>query len=85
MDRLPAIWKADHLGRIAELLDEQRPKTGEVDLRGFEWHYWDRLARSERVFPVGPRYCEVRLELERGVETLHGVRPVLSLRRDRHD
>src|SRR5262249_1952386 len=27
--------------------DATRPKPGENDLRGFEWHYWDRQCHAE--------------------------------------
>ena len=30
-----------------ELLEQHRPKPGETDLRGFEWHYLHRLCHSE--------------------------------------
>jgi len=34
----------NNLGRARELLDRQRPKAGEEDLRGFEWrHLWQPL------------------------------------------
>lgn len=47
MSLIPAAWKTDNLGRILELLDEQRPQPGDQeDIRGFEWHYWDRLCRG---------------------------------------
>ncbi|HYH65734.1 MAG TPA: protein kinase, partial [Urbifossiella sp.] len=40
--------------RLLELLDETRPKPGKTDLRGWEWHYLDRLAH--------PWQSEVRLD-----------------------
>jgi serine/threonine protein kinase/WD40 repeat protein len=46
-------WEADNLGRVRELLDEQIPKAGERDLRGFEWHYWRHQANAElRAMPI---------------------------------
>jgi serine/threonine protein kinase len=33
--------------RVVELLEEHRPKRGEADLRGFEWHYLNRLCHAE--------------------------------------
>ena len=30
------------------LLDEERPRRGEPDRRGFEWHYWRRRTHPER-------------------------------------
>jgi serine/threonine protein kinase len=36
-------WQAGNIERVQELLKEHRPKAGENDLRGFEWHYLYRL------------------------------------------
>jgi serine/threonine protein kinase len=47
LNLIPTAWEADNIHRVQELLDEQRPGAGEADLRGFEWHYWDRLCHSE--------------------------------------
>ena len=33
--------------RVSELLEQHRPKPGETDLRGFEWHYLNRLCHAE--------------------------------------
>lgn len=35
--------------RLVQILEETMPKPGEPDLRGWEWHYFDRLTR-----PQGP-------------------------------
>jgi hypothetical protein len=40
-------WAADNMGRVRQLLDDQRPRPGEPDLRGFEWHYYQRLAHAD--------------------------------------
>src|SRR5262249_20924488 len=40
-------WDAGGAGRVPELLDRHRPKPGEPDLRGFEWHYLLRLCNSD--------------------------------------
>jgi WD40 repeat protein len=40
-------WEAGNIGRSRELLELHRPKTGETDLRGFEWRYLDRLCHAE--------------------------------------
>jgi serine/threonine protein kinase/WD40 repeat protein len=49
MNLIPTAWEADNYGRALELLDDLRPKApDELDLRGFEWHYWDRLCHAER-------------------------------------
>jgi serine/threonine protein kinase/WD40 repeat protein len=44
---IQAAWEADGIARMRELLEEQKPRDGRRDLRGFEWHYWDRLAHAE--------------------------------------
>jgi WD40 repeat protein/tRNA A-37 threonylcarbamoyl transferase component Bud32 len=42
-------WDEARIGRVLELLDGQRPeRTTGVDLRGFEWHYWNRLCHMDR-------------------------------------
>jgi WD40 repeat protein/tRNA A-37 threonylcarbamoyl transferase component Bud32 len=44
----PIAWQENRLDHLVELLEGQRPeRTAGKDLRGFEWHYWDRLAHSE--------------------------------------
>jgi WD40 repeat protein/serine/threonine protein kinase len=50
-------WEQDQFSRVRSLLDGQRPeRTGHMDLRGFEWHYWDRLLQTGvvqgRLWPV---------------------------------
>src|SRR5262249_30326595 len=40
-------WEAGGAGQVRELLELHRPKLGESDLRGFEWHYFDRLCHSD--------------------------------------
>ncbi len=42
MNLLQAAYTAGNLSEVGRLLDAQRPKSGEPDLRGFEWHYWNR-------------------------------------------
>jgi serine/threonine protein kinase/WD40 repeat protein len=57
LNLIPTAWEADNYGRVLELLDDLRPKApDEPDLRGFEWHYWDRLSHAERrtLQPQGP-------------------------------
>src|SRR5262249_55982459 len=48
MNLIPAAWEAHDVRRVISLLDELRPGDGEDDLRGFEWHYWDRRCHAER-------------------------------------
>src|SRR5262249_18699138 len=43
------FWEETKFQVIRELLEGQRPsRTGGLDLRGFEWHYWRRLAQPQR-------------------------------------
>ena len=37
----------NNLGRTRELLEKHRPRPGETDLRGFEWHYLRRLFQRD--------------------------------------
>ncbi|MBI5769332.1 MAG: protein kinase [Verrucomicrobia bacterium] len=40
----------DNLGRARELLDRHRPKSGEADLRGWEWRYLWQQCQSDAAF-----------------------------------
>jgi WD40 repeat protein/serine/threonine protein kinase len=40
-------WEAGDIERLRALLELQRPKMGETDLRNFEWHYFNRLCHSD--------------------------------------
>jgi WD40 repeat protein len=40
-------WEGANVGRVMELLEAQRPRPGEEDLRGFEWDYLWRLCHNE--------------------------------------
>jgi serine/threonine protein kinase/WD40 repeat protein len=40
-------WDADNIGRVRELLEQSKPAAGDIDLRQFEWHYWDRQSHAE--------------------------------------
>ena len=46
MNLAMAAWEHADLVRVWELLEQGKPRPGEVDLRGFEWHYWNRLVHS---------------------------------------
>ncbi len=35
------------VSRVLSLLDQHRPKPGEPDLRGFEWHFLNRLCQAD--------------------------------------
>jgi eukaryotic-like serine/threonine-protein kinase len=40
-------WDENNVALAGELLERHRPKPGETDLRGFEWHYLRRLPHQE--------------------------------------
>jgi WD40 repeat protein len=42
-------WEENNLVRTRQLLEEHRPKPGEEDLRGFEWHYLNRLFHRDQL------------------------------------
>ncbi len=40
-------WEQGQFRRVGQLLEGQTPAhTDDTDFRGFEWYYWDRLARA---------------------------------------
>jgi WD40 repeat protein/serine/threonine protein kinase len=47
MNLAQQAWEAGGAERARELLEQQRPKPGETDLRGFEWRYLYRLSHAE--------------------------------------
>jgi WD40 repeat protein len=47
MNLAQAAWESGDARRTVELLRQWVPKPGEEDLRGFEWHYWNRQAHQE--------------------------------------
>ncbi len=40
-------WEKGGAEQVRQLLEQHRPKPGETDLRGFEWHYLNRLCHSD--------------------------------------
>jgi WD40 repeat protein/serine/threonine protein kinase len=44
MGQTQLAWQQAAVGRMRNLLSGQVPKTGEDNLRGFEWHYWNHVA-----------------------------------------
>jgi WD40 repeat protein/serine/threonine protein kinase len=42
-------WEVSGPERVLQLLDQHRPKPGQADLRGFEWHYLNRLCHSNEL------------------------------------
>jgi WD40 repeat protein len=49
MGQAQLAWQQAAVGRLRNLLTEQKPRPGEEDLRGFEWYYWDRRAHGAPV------------------------------------
>jgi WD40 repeat protein len=47
MNLIQNEWEKDNVPAVRDLLAKLKPAPGEKDLRGFEWHYWDRLSHSE--------------------------------------
>ncbi len=48
MKQAQQAWDEGRTSRVRELLDSQRPEnTVGIDLRGFEWNYWNRLCNSD--------------------------------------
>ena len=47
MNLAQAAWESGDAARTLELLRPWVPKPGENNLRGFEWHYWNRQAHRE--------------------------------------
>lgn len=46
------LWREGRHFEIAPLLDKITPPPGEVDPRGFEWHYWKKVASDLRHIPA---------------------------------
>jgi eukaryotic-like serine/threonine-protein kinase len=55
MNLLQKALADDDLGRAQILLDRQRPRNGEQDLRGWEWRYFWQLCRSDAAFTLCQR------------------------------
>ena len=52
-------WRAGEVQRVLELLEDQRPKTGEEDLRCFEWFYLWRLCQGDSRVPIAGHQAAV--------------------------
>jgi eukaryotic-like serine/threonine-protein kinase len=61
-------WQAGEVGVAREILDAQEPdRTGGRDVRGFEWHFLSRLARSsQRAFWQPKLPQEIESDLANG-------------------
>ncbi len=47
MNLVQTSWETNRPGQVRDLLTRVTPATGETDLRGYEWYYWDRLSHAE--------------------------------------
>lgn len=59
MNLLQQALAMDDLGRAQELLDRQRPKPGESDLRGWEWRYFWQFCQSDTAFTLCRRSASI--------------------------
>jgi serine/threonine protein kinase/WD40 repeat protein len=48
LELMPAAWEADDLATFDQLLQREIPGPDVGDVRGFEWHYWNRQRHGER-------------------------------------
>jgi hypothetical protein len=55
MNLVQQAYTANNLGRAREVLDRNRPASGQTDLRGWEWRYLWNLCRSDALFTLGKR------------------------------
>jgi WD40 repeat protein/serine/threonine protein kinase len=54
MNLAQRAWQDNHIDRVLALLQEERPRRrDELDPRGFEWHYLNRLCHSARLSVPG--------------------------------
>ncbi len=66
-------WDAGNIERVQELLGQHRPRPEEAELRGFEWHYFNRLCHPELLLikpdgtPSGIAYSPDGVRLAAGV------------------
>src|SRR5262249_47621463 len=50
MNLAQVAWDDARLGRLEQLLDLQTPQhTAGLDLRGWEWHYWQRRCHASQL------------------------------------
>jgi WD40 repeat protein len=56
--------------RLRHLLDEQRPRAGEEDLRGFEWRYLWRRSHRGRLLTAAPQDMPALLQFRPDGKTL---------------
>jgi serine/threonine protein kinase/WD40 repeat protein len=47
MNLVQKAWDMDDVPQVQKLLNATRQRPGETDLRGIEWHYWQRMLHQE--------------------------------------
>jgi WD40 repeat protein len=68
--------KGSNLGRALDLLNRQRPKPGQKDLRGWEWRYLWQQTRSDASFTL----CQESSEIEALAPSADGQWLAIGLR-----
>ena len=59
MNLVQNAWEMDDALQVQTLLNATRQRPGEIDLRGIEWHYWQRkLHEEDRVLQLPLRLVE---------------------------
>ncbi len=68
-----AAWDSDNLDGMRDILEQQRPGSGDDDLRGFEWRYLRRLGSGIRVveLPLGLAFGTLSRDGTRYVATVY--------------
>jgi len=54
INRAQQAWRDANVSEVEEILAEQIPKPGQIDLRGFEWYYLWRLSHRNEIKFSGP-------------------------------
>jgi WD40 repeat protein len=50
---IQVAWREGKVRRVQEILEQQLPEPGQPDLRGFEWHYFNRLVQESQLALAG--------------------------------
>src|SRR5262249_6454532 len=53
MNLVQNAWQEGQTARLLDLLNEQRPRAQQPDLRGFEWGYWWRCCHADLMTLTG--------------------------------
>ena len=62
-----SAWDTGNLVRTSNLLERQKPRQGETDLRGFEWFYLNQLKSQTRILSLGRTGGQLSLDSTRYV------------------